>query len=90
VQQPLRDVLTLLHLSRFYVGNDSGITHLAARATRMLAIFGPTDPAQWAPIGARVKVLRAPGGKLDMLSVDRVFEALMESSFAGQESGFEK
>jgi hypothetical protein len=40
-----------------YVGNDSGITHLAAAVgTPVLAIFGPTDPAVWAPRGPQVRV----------------------------------
>lgn len=42
-----------------YVGNDSGITHLAAAAgTPVLAMFGPTDPAVWAPRGPNVRVKR--------------------------------
>jgi len=43
-----------------YVGNDSGISHLAgAVGAPTLALFGPSDPLQWAPRGARVTVLRA-------------------------------
>lgn len=43
----------------FYAGNDSGITHLAAAAgTPVLALFGPTDPAVWAPRGPNVRVER--------------------------------
>ncbi len=43
--------------ARLYVGNDSGITHLAAAVgTPVLAIFGPTDPAVWAPRGPNVRV----------------------------------
>jgi heptosyltransferase III len=42
-----------------YVGNDSGITHLAAAVgAPVLALFGPTDPAVWAPRGAHVQVGR--------------------------------
>ena len=42
-----------------YVGNDSGITHLAAATgTSVLAFFGPTDPAVWAPRGPNVRVVR--------------------------------
>jgi heptosyltransferase III len=42
-----------------FVGNDSGITHLAAAVgTPVLALFGPTDPAIWAPRGANVKIGR--------------------------------
>jgi len=45
--------------ARLYVGNDSGITHLAAAVgTPVLALFGPTDPAVWAPRGPNVRVAR--------------------------------
>ena len=44
--------------ARAYVGNDSGITHLAAAVrTPTIAVFGPTDPAVWAPQGANVRVV---------------------------------
>ena len=43
--------------ARLYVGNDSGITHLAAAVgTPVLALFGPTDPGIWAPRGDNVRV----------------------------------
>jgi len=43
--------------ARLYVGNDSGITHLAAAVgTPVLALFGPSDPAIWAPRGENVRV----------------------------------
>jgi len=49
-----------LAAARLYVGNDSGVTHLAAAVgTPTLAIFGPTDPAVWAPRGPHVRVARA-------------------------------
>ena len=46
--------------ARLYVGNDSGITHLAAAVgTPVLALFGPaSDPAVWAPRGNHVRVMR--------------------------------
>jgi hypothetical protein len=38
-----------------YIGNDSGISHLAgAVGTPVLAMFGPTDPMVWAPRGESV------------------------------------
>lgn len=41
-----------------YIGNDSGITHLAATlGISTLAIFGPTDPVVWSPEGKQVKVI---------------------------------
>ena len=45
--------------ARLYIGNDSGITHLAAAVdTPALALFGPTDPAIWCPAGAHVRWTR--------------------------------
>jgi len=46
--------------ARLYIGNDSGITHLAAAAgTPVLALFGPaSDAAVWAPRGEHVRVGR--------------------------------
>ncbi len=41
-----------------FLGNDSGVTHLAAAmGIHTLAIFGPTDPAIWGPRGKRSRVL---------------------------------
>ena len=52
---PLRDVAALAAHSLVWVGNDSGTTHLAAAAgARVIALFGPTDPAIWAPPGATI------------------------------------
>ena len=55
----LYDLACWLASARLYVGNDSGITHLAAAVgAPVLALFGPTDPAVWAPRGPRVRVAR--------------------------------
>jgi len=58
---PLPEVSRLLSHSALYLGNDSGITHLAASlGVPTLALFGPTDPERWGPRGPRVRVLRDP------------------------------
>jgi lipopolysaccharide heptosyltransferase III len=50
-----------LATARVYVGNDSGITHLAAAVgTPTVALFGPTDPRIWAPRGRDVSVIAKP------------------------------
>lgn len=57
---PLRSLAVALAQFDAYVGNDSGITHLAAAAgVPAVAIFGPTDPAIWAPAGKRVRVVKS-------------------------------
>jgi hypothetical protein len=59
---PFDDLYALacwLASASLYVGNDSGITHLAAAVgASVLALFGPTDPAVWAPRGPNVRVGR--------------------------------
>lgn len=54
----LRELGALIYHSSLFIGNDSGVTHLAAASgTRVLVIFGPTDPLLWAPMGKWVKWL---------------------------------
>lgn len=54
----LGQLAALLRRCRLYLGNDSGVTHLAASVgVPTLAIFGPTDPIEWAPRGHRVVVI---------------------------------
>lgn len=59
---PLARLAQVLSRCRLYIGNDSGLTHLAAAVAgpEVLALFGPTDPRVWAPLGPRVRTLRAP------------------------------
>jgi hypothetical protein len=55
----LYELARWLARARLFAGNDSGITHLAAAVgTPVLALFGPTEPAVWAPRGANVAVGR--------------------------------
>ncbi len=57
----LYDLARWLATARVYVGNDSGISHLAAAVgTPVVAIFVGSDPAIWAPRGERVAALVNP------------------------------
>lgn len=74
---PPRALAALLAEAGTYVGNDSGVTHLAAAwGAPTLALFGPTDPAMWAPLGPRVRVLRSATGAMDGLQLEDVLNAL--------------
>ncbi|HXA49655.1 MAG TPA: glycosyltransferase family 9 protein [Candidatus Acidoferrum sp.] len=56
----LFDLAKFLAGAALYIGNDSGITHLAAAVgTPTLAIFVASDPAVWAPRGDHVRVVRS-------------------------------
>ena len=57
--------------ARIYIGNDSGPTHLAAAVgTPVVALFGPSDPAVWAPRGSQVAL--AAEASLEAITVERV------------------
>ena len=74
--EPLDALGAFVARAGVYVGNDSGVTHLAAAVgTAVVALFGPTDPAVWSPLGRSVRVLRAPDHDLQRLDPARVAEA---------------
>lgn len=69
----LTGLATRLAGAAFYLGHDTGISHLAAVVgTPSLLLFGPTDPGVWSPPHDHVRVLRAPGGRLEDLAVNAV------------------
>lgn len=82
-EEPLEDAVRFEDLyelgcwvsrARVYIGNDSGIAHLAAAVgTPVVAIFMTTDPRVWAPRGERVRVLQRPG-------VDEVIAAVRSAA----------
>ncbi|MFN3466576.1 MAG: glycosyltransferase family 9 protein [Candidatus Brocadiales bacterium] len=56
---PLPGLAAVLERCHLFVGNDSGVTHLAAATgATTLALFGPTDPAVWGPRGESVSVIQ--------------------------------
>ncbi|MBV9281286.1 MAG: glycosyltransferase family 9 protein [Chloroflexi bacterium] len=89
----IRELAAVLGRAALFIGNDSGVTHLAgATGAPTLALFGPTDPAGWTPLG-NARVLRACGAQaahqgqirvcedpacLDAISVDMVMAAMKE------------
>ena len=71
----LIEVSQYLRQCRAYIGNDSGITHLAAYlGCPAIALFGPTDPRVWGPIGRRCRVIWKT--KLEDITVNDVLRAL--------------
>jgi len=57
---PLTELAAVLAASVVFVGNDSGVSHLAAAVgASTVALFRATDPVQWAPRGPHVHVATA-------------------------------
>ena len=60
---PVTRLAAVLSLASLFVGNDSGVSHLAAAlGVPTVAIFGPTDPIVWAPKGRHSSWLRGDAG----------------------------
>ena len=73
----LPEAAACLARCQLFVGNDSGLMHLAAAAgTPTLGLFGPTPASEYAPSGRRTAAVIAPGpaGRSPMagLSVEQV------------------
>ena len=76
---PLLTITQELRSCQSYLGNDSGISHLAALlGVPTLVIFGPSDPAIWKPVGPLVLTLKT--ANLAALTPRTVYTNLVELS----------
>ncbi len=65
-QLSLDELAAIVSRASLYVGNDSGTTHLAsAVGTPVVAIFGPTSPRMYRPLGRRTRIC-APSESWDL------------------------
>ena len=61
---PLPDLAAVLARAALYVGNDSGVSHLAgAVGAAGVVLFGPTQARRWRPLAGRLTPLEAPGAE---------------------------
>jgi ADP-heptose:LPS heptosyltransferase len=75
VDAPLLTIAQRLQRCQCYIGNDSGLTHLAGMlGLPTLALFGPSDPVLWHPPGPSVSVLHEQA--LEQLDVETVIAKL--------------
>jgi heptosyltransferase-3 len=70
----LPEAAACLGHARLFIGNDSGLMHLAAAAgAPTIGLFGPTDAATYGPTGRRAAAVVA--ASMDAITVDRVVAA---------------
>jgi len=71
----LLTVYTCLERSSFYVGNDSGLMHMAAAAgIPTLGLFGPSNEKHYGPWGALARSVRGPLSFEEMTRGDFQFD----------------
>src|SRR5437667_248174 len=69
------ELLFQLGLASAVVCNDTGPAHLAGIiGTPTIALFGPTDPQRWKPLGPHVQTIR--GTTMESISVETVYDAV--------------
>lgn len=78
---PLLSVYACMQRSHGFIGNDSGLMHMAAAAgIPTMGLFGITPAAIYGPYGLRTRAVVEPSKQLENLSVQRVadeFAALL-------------
>jgi heptosyltransferase III len=71
------ELANCLASARLYIGNDTGPGHVAAAVgCPTISIFGSTDAKLWRPLGPGARVIQAPGGDLQSLSLGIVVDAI--------------
>jgi ADP-heptose:LPS heptosyltransferase len=78
-ERPLLVVAAILRRAWAFLGNDSGLSHLAGMlGVPSLVLFGPSDPIHWLPLGPRVRHLRSePLAALPVAAVMAELRALI-------------
>jgi heptosyltransferase-3 len=72
----LPEIAAFLSRSALFVGNDSGLMHLAAASgAPTLGLFGPTNAAEYAPTGARAAALTSPDATMEGISIEAALQA---------------
>lgn len=78
---PLPDLAALLARVDAFVGNDSGVSHLAGAAgARGAVVFGPTDPARWRPCARTLAAVRASDDAASVTRVERALARVLQCS----------
>jgi len=77
IRRNLWELARTLSKCSIFVGHDTGVTHLAAAVqTPTVALFGPTNPDVWRPVGEHVKVIQSQQGRMDAIGVEAVLDAV--------------
>jgi hypothetical protein len=64
--------------ARVVAGGDTGPVHLSAQlGVPTLAIFGPTDPRVWSPVGPRVRVMAAASGVVGEIEAEGIVREIV-------------
>lgn len=73
----LNDVAAVLQRSSVFIGNDSGLGHIAAASgSKTVTIFGPGEPHRYRPWGPKAIILEGRNGDISKVQPDEVIKVL--------------
>ncbi len=74
VNKTIPQLAALISLSDLFITNDTGVMHVAGSTnTPQISIFGPTNPFNWAPVGANKFYVRDKSELIDDIEVETIF-----------------
>ncbi|MEI7710594.1 MAG: glycosyltransferase family 9 protein [Rhodospirillales bacterium] len=75
----LPEIAAVLARVSLFVGNDSGLMHLAAASgAPTIGLFGPTNATEYGPAGPNAKVVVAASGRMVDIAVQQILDAALE------------
>ncbi len=76
---PLAVLAAGISLCGQLIGNDSGVTHLAAAmGVPSVVVFGPSDPCHWRPLHPETRIIRAEDHTVGSVATEAVLEASLD------------
>jgi ADP-heptose:LPS heptosyltransferase len=71
---PLKRLGAILSLVDLYITNDTGTMHVAGYSgAKMISLFGPTNPTEWAPKGIHQKHIKSKTNDINVITVEDVY-----------------
>jgi heptosyltransferase III len=71
---PIKKLGAILSLIDLYITNDTGSMHIAGFSdARMISLFGPTNPAEWAPEGKNKYYIKSKTENVNDITVEEVY-----------------
>lgn len=78
----ISELCSLISCASLYIGNDSGVSHLAALCgIPSFVLFGPTNPVVWRPLGRNVTIISSKNETMNEISPDDVIKQINDTSY---------
>lgn len=71
---PIKRLGAILSLVDLYITNDTGTMHIAGYSgAKMISLFGPTNPIEWAPKGINQKYIKSKTNDINGIATNDVY-----------------